>query len=140
MLESGYSKATSLTPKNALATKGFQGFLEAKLSDHRLADKHSDLLDSVKLDQFVFPNSLDDKDIARVIEKVPGCKLVKIQRNSQWARAYFSVPDNRVQLDTLKEAYKVRDKYPRSTKEAQTPAEIEEAILYIRRILPAPAK
>ena len=37
--------------------------------------------------------------------------------------------------------YKVKNKYPApSHHDFQTPAEIEEAILYIRRILPAPAK
>jgi len=85
----------------------------ARLPDDLLARKHYELLQAMVIDHYVFPNAVSDKDIVEIIAKALGCRLIKVQRNSQWARAYFSVPDNRSRKDAIDMAYRLKGKYPK---------------------------
>ena len=75
-----------------------------------------------------------------VIETIPGCHLIKVQRNSQWARAYFSAPDNKTQREVLELAYKLRKKLGGSNDNDNPDGlsgEIREVVFRIKRILPS---
>ena len=113
MEQAGYSKAYAKTPQKIKTTLSWKELMEKYLPDDLLSEKHHELLRAMVIDHYVFSNSMSDKDIEEVIAKAPGCKLIKVQRNAQWARAYFTVPDHRSRKDAIDMAYKLKNKYPK---------------------------
>jgi len=111
MRRAGYSDHYANSPKKMRLTLSWKQLMEKNLPDDLLSKKHNELLTAVSIDHYVFPNAVSDKQIKAIINQVPGCKLLKVQRNASWARAYFAVPDNRSRKDAIDMAYKLKGKY-----------------------------
>lgn len=138
MIEAGFSPAYASNPQKLKATKKWQKILKKYLPDDKLAKKHDQLLNSSKLDHFVFPATTPDSDIADVFEGVPGAKLITIKTNAQWKRAYFTIPHNEIQMEALKEAYRIKGK-TRSDGAGiglDPGEEVREVIFRVRKLFP----
>lgn len=110
--ESGYSIAVSKHPSTIIEGKNFQRLLSKYLPDDKIASIHGDLLQASVLSHYVFPKGEDNKTIRETVESVPGCKVMKIRVQGNWKRAYFWTPDNMSRLGAIKEAYKIKNRYP----------------------------
>ncbi len=142
MVAVGYSKATAKTPQKLTESKGWKELMGYCIPEEELAKKHSELLDAVKINHFTFPNSMSDEEIKEVVEKVPEYILIMIERNPKYTKAHFSAPDNAIQLKSVELGLKLhgllgRDNNKASDREDQVCQEIREAVLRIRKILPA---
>lgn len=139
MSDSGYSKAFAKNPHKLTKSKGWQTIMDKYFSDATLGKKHSQLLEARHIQHYTFPATMDNKTIRQTILKgAPGSLVINIQRNAQWARAHFSVPDNGIQFKSLELGYKVkgRMKVEPEDPEAKQSEEIREVIFRIRKILP----
>lgn len=112
MLRAGYKKSYARSPDKIKKTVTWQDLMEKNLPDNLLTRKHYELLSAVAIDHYTFPNAISNKEIQEIIDNAPGCKLITVKRNAQWARAYFSIPDNRSRKDAIDMAYKLKNKYP----------------------------
>ena len=110
MRESGYSLEYSKTPIQLQNTENWKLLMDKYLPDNLLAKKNKQLLSAEGIDKYIFPNSMSDQEIEAVINKIKGAKLIRIQRNQNWARAFFSTADNKTQKEGLELAYKVKGK------------------------------
>ncbi len=135
MLQAGYNKGYARNPDKLKKTASWQELMEKNLPDDLLAKRHHELLGSMEIGKFVFPNAVSDEEIKQVIESDSGLKLIKVIRNAAWARAYFSTPDNRSRKDALDLAYKLKAKYP---KESSPITQIAVTDDQLKRILDRP--
>lgn len=111
MLQAGYAKGYANSPDKIKKTITWEDLMEKNLPDAEITKRHNELLSSMTIDNYVFTILLDDKEIKEIVESAAGCKLIKITRSSNNARAYFSVPDNRSRKDAIDMAYKLKGKY-----------------------------
>ncbi len=87
------------------------------LSDQRINEKHSQLLDAVNLEKLWFDEHDEDETIERVVSEMPGYKLLHIVRNLKSdgevlnVYAYVSAPDNMTQEKALDKALKRKGWY-----------------------------
>jgi len=58
--------------------------------------------------------------MTEVIESVAGCVVQKIQHGDQANHIWYWTPDNTNRLNAIKEAYKVKNKYPADKLETTT--------------------
>lgn len=114
MKKAGYSDAYAKNPNKLKNTLTWEDLMEKNLPDDLLSQRHNELLTAVTIGNYVFSISLTDDQIRDVVESAPGCKLIKIQRSSTSARAYFTAPDNKPRKDAIDMAYKLKNKYPAS--------------------------
>lgn len=136
----GYSDSIQTTPSKVTKSPSFQRLMDKYLPERSLLKKHKQLSNASHLDKFIFPNSVTDEEIRQTIEEIPGAKLIKVQRNAQWARAYYMIADNRTQMDALELAYKVRKKIGGSNGMGEgegLSGEIREVVFRIKKILPS---
>lgn len=110
MKELGYTKAYAKNPKQLLNTKDWKGLMEEHLSDDDLAKKHQQLLNKITIDHYIYPASESDKEIKKTFEKF-GLSLIRIRKQKQWKRAYFSIMDGQAASRALDMAYKLKGKY-----------------------------
>lgn len=135
--EAGYSKSTSETPTRVTNSKTWEQLLEKTLNERGLLKKHKQLIQSTTLSHYIFPNAMTDQEITKIIiDGIPGAKVVNIHRNTQWARAHFSIPDNGIQFKSLELAYKIGGKMKTIEEPNDGSEEIREVIFRIRKILP----
>lgn len=139
MREAGYDETTAKNPKNLTNSKAWDKLVNKRLSDDKLTQVHSELLNSNRLDHMVFPPeasdefdeedfdededeerveaqrqervSLSDKDIRAMLAEV-GCKVRRIVHGEMARHVYFWSPDNKARKEALDMAYKLKDKYP----------------------------
>ena len=109
--ESGYSYQASRTPSRIVGTKSFQELLEKYLPDKDISKVHKGLLNASKIDHIVFPLSMSDKEMKKVVESISGCKVRKIKHGDTANHVWFWNPDNMSRLQAVREAYKVKNKY-----------------------------
>ncbi|MDO8487560.1 MAG: hypothetical protein Q7S45_04650 [Candidatus Curtissbacteria bacterium] len=136
MIDAGYSKASAKNPQKLTRSKGWQPLMEKYLPEEDVLKKHGQLLNSSEIDKFIFPNDMTDKEIEFVVRKIPDAKLIQIQRNQQSARAYFSLPNNKVRKDAIDMTYKLRGRYKAEKVNDSLNEAVEAALARLNEILP----
>lgn len=91
-------------------TKAWNDLMDIYLPDEQLAIHHKELLNAVKIGHYVFPASESDEEIKETIESY-GLPCLKIKKNLQWKRAYYSIPNTDAKRHALDMAYKLKKKY-----------------------------
>jgi len=135
MREAGYKEGTINTPQKVTESKGFQQLMTKILPENLVLKTHKQLLTAGELKSFVFSNSLTDDEIKKVVEKIKGAKLIKIQRNSQNAHAYFTAPDYHSRKDGVDMAYKLGGKYSAEKIDVNS-QKLEDALDRMAEIIP----
>lgn len=107
----GYSDAYAKNPQQLLESDNWKLLQEKFIPDKLLAKKHKQILNAEGIDKYIFPNSMTDKEMTAVVKRIKGAKIIRIQRNGAWARAYFIYPDFRVIKDGVELGYKVKGKF-----------------------------
>ena len=110
--EAGYSSATASHPKQITEGKGWKQLMEKYYPDDKLAIVEGGQLNASRVGHYIFPSRESDKEIREIIESFPNCKLIKIRKQLNWKRAYFSSPDNQAIGKSLDRIYKLKSKYP----------------------------
>ncbi len=130
MLEAGYAPTSAEHPERLTDQPGFLEVMEAHgISDHRAIKTHGELLQASKIEKFYFDNivvkvsgkgkkkrktvltPISDEEIKRVIESVPGCEVLYINRlRSQIGtiEVIYKAPENLTRKAALELAYKVK--------------------------------
>ena len=67
--------------------------------DDKLAKAEGGQLGASKIGHYIFPLKESDKEIKEIIESFPNCLLIKIRKQLNWKRAYFSSPDNQAMFE-----------------------------------------
>ena len=119
MREAGYSPTYSKHVGKLVKSKTFQELLEEYLPDDMLSKTHANITQAKSIDHRTFPKSMTDKEMTTVIESVAGCKVKKIKHGDSANHVWFWMPDNTNRLNAIKEAYKVKNKYPAERHEHQ---------------------
>jgi len=117
MIQAGYAPGYARNPDKLKKTLSWEQLMQKNLPDDLISQKHNELLSSMTIDHYIFPNAVTDEMIKQILDQVAGCKLLRVQRNPQWARAFFAVPDNRSRKDAIDMAYKLKGKYPKGSQE-----------------------
>lgn len=136
MIQAGYSKAYSKNPQQAKKTLSWAELMEEHFSDEELSRIEGEQLHASVIQNYVFTLSLTDEEIGAIIAKAPGAQLLKINRTSTNARAYFTTPDNISIGKSLDRIYKLKLKYPKDKSDNSVNEKIEEALDRISSILP----
>jgi hypothetical protein len=108
-------KATQYS--RAFHTKTAQELIGIHLSDEVVYSTHGELLRSSEISHFIFPkvgkkHPISDEQIKKIVESVPGCRLIYIKPESYVGKiAFFQVPDAKSRRDALDMAYKVKGAY-----------------------------
>ena len=133
MRHADYSPKTVKNPMTLTKSRAYIQVLEkAGLTDTFLSQQHLALINSARLDRIPFPGEvferlkkvgkgkkavwktmkrvvfIDDEEIKKVIEAVPGHLLAFIHRTRYEKVAYVQVPDNVVRKGGIEMAYKVK--------------------------------
>ena len=126
MLDAGYSLAYSQSPERLTKNKTFQELLEQYLPDDLLTNNHSSIIDAKSIDHRTFPLAMSDEEMTEVIESVAGCVVQKIQHGDQANHIWYWTPDNTNRLNAIKEAYKIKNKYPAEQLDIKTTIKFED--------------
>lgn len=110
--ESGYSLSTSKKPKLVTGSKGWDQLMKKHFPDNKLAEAEGEQLGASKIGHYTFPGKENNKEIKKIINSFPNCKLIKIRKQHGWKRAYFYSPDNLAIGKSLDRIYKLKKKYP----------------------------
>lgn len=110
MRQAGYSVSYSRHPHQRKKTANFRELLEQVFPDHEVLLSHSALKDSRKIEHMVFPPTMDDKEIATLLESV-NCFLRKVVHGEQSKHAYYWAPDNKARKEALDMLYKLKGHY-----------------------------
>ena len=132
MREVGYPATTARNPQGITRSKTWQRLVSQRLSDNKLTEVHSGLLNSNTLDHMVFPlgpkeeekkkstneeekqkerTTLTDNEIKEFLLEV-NCKVRRIVHGDTARHVYFWAPDNKTRKEALDMAYKLKGKYP----------------------------
>ena len=139
MREVGFGQGYAAHPERLKATLKFQKLLKKYLPEKRTTIQHGALIEAGKLDHYTFPATDTDDMIRAVFEGIQGVRLVRIQGNSQWKRAYFMTPDNDARLRAIEMAYKLYNRLGTKSLESDNnnpTDEIREVLVRVRQILP----
>lgn len=104
----GYSQSLADNPKVLTDRKWFKSVIPDYA---KTANAMHDLMDSARLDHYIFPLSMSDAEIQELIESLPGCTLRKIKHGETQTWAYFWTPDNKSRKDAIDIVLKVRGDY-----------------------------
>ena len=127
LLESGYAPNTAIRPTEVTKGKGWQLLMKKHFPDDKVAQVEEGQLNASRTSHYIFPQKEDNKIIKEIIESFPNCKLIKIRRQLNWKRAYFSSPDNMAIGKSLDRIYKMKKRYPKE--DQGQPVEIKIAII-----------
>lgn len=116
--DAGYSESMSHTPQKITESKTFLEVLEEYLPDDVLSKNHKELLDQKRIEYFVFPKKMDDKEIRGHVEAA-GLTLIVTRESDKGKMAFYSVPDAQAKSKALEMAYKLKGKFEDSDKPRQ---------------------
>ena len=101
-------------------------YIESKLSDEMLAEKHLSLINANTLEKLHFDEHEEDNVIEEMVSKMEGYELLKIvERKDKSGEviskfAYVKSPDLNTQDKALDKAYKIKGKYKTEEKPPET--------------------
>jgi phage terminase small subunit len=78
--------------------------------DEMLEKAHNSLLDAVRLDYFLFPGTMDDKEIDNHLT-AQGLTVINIRPTMKGKMAFFSLPDGASRSKGLELAYKIKGSF-----------------------------
>jgi|GEM_PF-1107146 len=124
MKDAGYSQNYADNPQQLRKTKSWETLIETVLSDDKLIQVHSELLNSSTIDHLTFPvfieskskkkkvkgEQLTDEEITELLKSV-NCVVKKIVHGEQARHVYFWSADNMARDKALDKAYKLKGKY-----------------------------
>ncbi len=110
MREEGYPSTTAKNPQQMTSTKSWQQLLQQYIPDEDLIQAQSQLLNAFRLGHQVFPLSIKDEDIIRLLDST-NCTVVSIKYGEQGKHVYFWSPDNLARDRALDKAFKLTGKY-----------------------------
>ena len=117
--ECGYSESYANTSQ-VKKTKHFHELMEQYLPEDKVVRTHSDLMGASEIQHYIFPGKgrgrkkklLEDDEIKKIIESVPGCKLIYIKTTDFYEKiGFFQAPDNRSRKAAIDMAYNLRGRY-----------------------------
>jgi len=112
MRDAGYDETTAKNPKNLTESDGYKVLMNQYLSDETLAKAHGELLDAASIERLGFQKEITDEQIEKIINKVPGCKVLHVRRwKDTDSTAYVQVLDNNARKNALDMAYKLKGRY-----------------------------
>lgn len=106
----GYSKHTAVKPSNLTKTKSWEYLMKTYLPDDLLAARHRKLLVARRLEQQVFPNSVDEKELYKMFNEL-GCPIKKLVIGDTVTTVWYYVDNEKTQKEALDLAYKLKGKY-----------------------------
>lgn len=119
--ENGYSDSMASKPRQVLGSKTAIDFMKKYIPDEKIYRTHGELMEASQIQHYVFPKvrrgknnvkDMTDKEIEKLINAMPGCKLIYIKRDPYvGAVAYFTSPENRSRKDAVDMAYKLKGRY-----------------------------
>lgn len=109
MRESGYSD-TSARSMKVKESPHWNALLSLFLPEEKVLEKHSELMDTKKVEVKYMSLSLTNDDIRDIIAGM-GFELIGIKRTKESNVVSFAVPDNVSQARAVDMAYKVRSRY-----------------------------
>ncbi len=115
ILDAGYSESMSKTPQKITESKTFLEVLEDVLPDDVLSRNHKELLEQKRIEYFVFPKAMDDKEIKGHVEAA-GLKLIVVRVSDKGKLAFYSIADAQAKSKALEMAYKLKGKFDDSDK------------------------
>ena len=121
MLEVGYSHAYAKNPQKLKNTKGWKDLITLAVPEDEVVLSHGELLHAFRLQHYIFSISESDEIIKAIINSLPGCRLVKINKLQQHKKAYYHAPDNRIRKDAIDMAYKLRGRYIKEQERQEDP-------------------
>ena len=130
--EAGYSPAVQKTPQKVTESKGWKLLMDEYYPDDKLAKAEQGQLGASKVGHYIFPAKESNKEIKEIVESFPNCKLIKIRKQLNWKRAYFSSPDNQAIAKSLDRIYKLKDKYPAEKHKIEEEVKVIKVIQYVR--------
>ena len=122
----GYSLEVSKSPQRVTKSKGWLFLMDQHYPDEKMAKTIGGALDANEIKHYVFPAKYSDKEIHELVESF-GFKVQMIKKQHTWKRAYYSVPDHIVRMIAVKEAHKVKGKYPEG--EGDQPTKIQVLVV-----------
>lgn len=122
--EAGYSLQVSKKPKLITGSRGWQTLMEKHYPDEKLAKTLGGTLDAMEIKHYVFPAKYSDEEIKELVESF-GFVVQTIKLQHTWKRAYYSVPDHAVRMIAVREAHKVKGKYPEGEGDKTVPIVIK---------------
>jgi hypothetical protein len=109
MREAGYTAASASTPKKLTESKGWAELMDKYLPDKKLAETHKKLLSAKRVEHMVFPTSIEDDEIKKLLRSV-GCTVRKIQQGEQAKHCWYWAPNTQANLAAVELGYKVKGK------------------------------
>lgn len=109
--EAGYAPSVVKNPQLVTRSKGWQKLTEEYFSDEDVVSAHGNALDAQRIEHYTFPKSQTNESIKKLVKSF-GFQVAQIERTDRCKRAYCSVPDHAIRMAAVKEAYKVKGKYP----------------------------
>ncbi len=128
--ESGYSLQVSKSPTKVTKSRGWQTLMDKHYPDEKLAKTLGGTLDAMEIAHYIFPAKYSDEEIKELVESF-GFVVQTIKKQHTWKRAYYSVPDHAVRMIAVREAHKVKGKYPEGEGDKTVPI-IVKIINYAR--------
>lgn len=125
--QGGYAPNTAIKPSQVTKSKGWQYLMKKYFPDDKVAKVEEGQLNASRIGHYIFPIKEDNKEIKKIVESFPNCKLIKIRKQLNWKRAYFSSPDNTAIGKSLDRIYKMKKRYPKEDQDK--PVEIKIAII-----------
>lgn len=112
MRDAGYSPKTATSTGKLTSTKGWKELTAKYLSDDAIVKRHTEQLNSSKLQKLYFDIDDDDKMIKKVCDKL-GVELLFIKENKDKTGKTVNVkaPDFFYRDLALDKAYKIKGKY-----------------------------
>lgn len=110
MLKAGFSEEYSRQPQKFIATQTFQQLANIMLPDINLLEKHTEMLNSSKLETMEFPIAVSDAEIMSMLAQIDCIvqKIFKESPESNTRKVYFIASDNKSRMDAIDLAYKIK--------------------------------
>lgn len=139
MLDEGFSPAYASNPQQLTRSKGWKELMDQYIPEEELNKHHKQLLNLVKLNHYVFPESETNAIIREIIDSIPGAVFINISIAGNWKRAYFLFPDANAKKAALDMGYKLRGRYKKEKDNVdETPtksvSEMEKEIRELRKL------
>jgi hypothetical protein len=119
----GYSPAYAHNPQKFANSKTAQQLMDQYLPDELIAKTHQELLTAGTIQHYCFPKlsdhakksdfkgELTNDEIKKIVESVPGCRLIYVKRDFMGAWAFYEAPDTKSRRDAVDMAYKRKGDY-----------------------------
>lgn len=106
--EAGYSEAVAKNPQQVLEGEGFKTLMDdAGLDMKSLAASHKELLDQKRVEYFVFPSRMEDKEIEEHV-KAAGLTVIVIRKSDRGKLAFYSTADVVAKKAALEMGYRIQ--------------------------------